>query len=129
MSPKSQDPISKEDLHTFLTYVLSHQVKDQKHAKELRRLSRRTTTLSDVVVVFQTLMKQQDRMITQLMDAIQIQQRVLEKLGASDDMFKEAQDEYNEELKEMQEKLKATIEKKDDKSESEPEQEKEAKED
>lgn len=102
---KNQAPISKQDMHTYLNYLLSGEVKDEKHAKELNRLSRRKVTLSDATVLTRVMMSQQDNTITQLMDAIQIQNKVLEKLGATEEMFNEAQEEYNAMIAEAQKEL------------------------
>lgn len=103
--------MSKEDLYKYLTFVLTQNVKDEKEAKELRRLSRRVVTMSDVTVLFETLSREQERMVTQVMGAVQVQQRVLEKLGATDEMFKEAQDEYNKDIEEMTKQLQKESEK------------------
>lgn len=107
---KNQDAISVEDLHEYLTFVLTNQVKDRKHAKELQRLSRRTVTLSDVVTILKALTQHQDDAIVQLMDKIQIQELVLLRLGATEEIFKEAKEEYADILKAQQEALKAQIE-------------------
>lgn len=110
--PKNKDPIRTEELQTYLEYVLTGEVKDEKHAKDLKRLSRRTTTLSDVVTVAQVLLKQQERLITSLIDANQIHHNILKKLGMTDEMFQEANDEYNETIKAAMEDLKRKMEEK-----------------
>lgn len=103
---QSQEPMSKEDLQTYMKYIMTGNITDGNHAKELRRLSRRTTTMSDVTVIIRVLMQQQDQMITQLMDVAQVQQRVIQKLGASEGMFKEAQEEYEAEIVKAKEEVK-----------------------
>lgn len=108
--PKNQDPISLQDLQKYLTYVLTNQVENTKHAKELRRLSRRTTTLSDVTVLVKTMNRQQEQRILQLMDTVQIQHRVLERMGATEEMFDEARTEYETDIKELQEQLGSQLE-------------------
>jgi hypothetical protein len=107
MANKNQDPISQEDMSTYLNYLLTGEVKDDKHAKDLRKLSRRTVTLSDVTVLVKVMMQHQDKTITQLMDAVQIQSRVLEKLGATDEIFEAAQKDYNKVIADMQKELEA----------------------
>lgn len=109
---KNQDPISKEDLFAYMTYVLTGEVKDEKHAKKLRRLARRTTTLSDVTTVFKILSQQHQRLIMSLIDANQIHRIVLEQLGATNEMFENATDEYNKTIKEAEAKLKEQMAKK-----------------
>jgi len=103
---KNQDSMSQEDMQEYLTYILSGKVEDEKHAKKLRRLTRRTTNMSDVTVVIKAFMYKQEKTITQLMEAVHIQQKVLDKLGATDEMFKEAEKEYTEEIKELQKQIK-----------------------
>ncbi|AMQ66631.1 hypothetical protein BH753_gp149 [Bacillus phage Shbh1] len=93
---KNQDPISAEDLQEFGTYLITRQLRDEKHAKDIRRLSRRTTTLSDVAVVCEYLMNKHEQITTTMMEVIQVQQKVLEKLGATDEMFRQAKEEYNQ---------------------------------
>ncbi|MNP76513.1 hypothetical protein D3C76_1737620 [compost metagenome] len=53
---------------------------------------------------------QMDQKMTQLMEVIQVQQKVLEKLGATDEMLKEAEDEYNAQVEEMRKQLEAQAE-------------------
>lgn len=98
---KSQDPISVEDLQKFLDYVITKQVHDEKHAKELRRLARRTTTLSDVIVLYEGVSNTMQSMITQIMEAVRVQQGVLERLGATPEMFEESRIEYQKQLEEV----------------------------
>jgi hypothetical protein len=97
--------MSKEDLQTYLNYVLTNEVKDEKHAKELSRLSKRTVTLSDVTVLFKVLNNTTQQQMTQMMDVIQIQNRILDLLGATEEMFTQAEDEYNEQLNAMRKQL------------------------
>jgi hypothetical protein len=97
--------MSKEDLQTYLNYVLTNEVKDEKHAKELSRLSKRTVTLSDVTVLFKVLNNATQQQMTQMMDVIQIQNRILDLLGATEEMFTQAEDEYNEQLNAMRKQL------------------------
>ena len=107
---KNQDPISQQDLWSYLSYVLSGEVKDEKHAKDLTRLARRTTTLSDVTVVFKMLQTQTDRKIVEVMDVVQIQNKLLKKLGVTEEMVDEANKEYNEVIEEARKELEAQAE-------------------
>lgn len=95
---KSQEPISAQDLNVYFTYLLTQHVESDKHAKQINRLSRRTTTLSDVAVVFNKLVEHQEQKITQLMERVRKQEKVLRKLGATDEMFAEVDKEYEEEI-------------------------------
>jgi len=106
---KNQDLMSTHDLKTYLDYAVSGQVESDKHAKELNRLARRTMTMSDTVVVVRALTQQQEQTITSLIDTLQVHKRVLEKLGATEEMFSEARQEYkeliNEKTKELKEQM------------------------
>jgi hypothetical protein len=101
MSKKyTQDPVKQEDLHKFLEYVMTGQVQDEKHAKWLNKMSRRTVTLSDITVVAQVINDRNSQLLTSVMSMIQIQSAVLKKLGATDEMIAEAEKEYNESIAE-----------------------------
>ncbi|ATN94362.1 hypothetical protein BSP9_013 [Bacillus phage BSP9] len=95
---KSQEPISAQDLNVYFNYLITQHVDNEKHAKQINRLSRRTTTLSDVAVVFNKLVEHQEQKITQLMERVRKQEKVLRKLGATDEMFAEVDKEYEEEI-------------------------------
>lgn len=107
---RSQEPISTEELKVYFDYLITGQVKDEKHAKDINRLARRTTTVSDVTLLFKVMTAHQSNTITQLMDAIQIQNRILQKLGATDEMFDAAQEDYNQVIAEAQKELMAKAE-------------------
>lgn len=98
---KSQEPISAQDLNVYFNYLITQHVENEKHAKQINRLSRRTTTLSDVAVVFNKLVDNQERKITQLMEVVRKQEKVLKKLGATAEMFAEVDKEYEEELNKL----------------------------
>ncbi|QZA70306.1 hypothetical protein 278BB001_155 [Bacillus phage 278BB001] len=95
---KSQEPISAQDLNVYFNYLITQHVESEKHAKQINRLSRRTTTLSDVVVLFNKLVEHQEQKVTQLMERVRIQESVLRKLGATDEMINDAVKEYEEDL-------------------------------
>ena len=106
---KSQDPISQEDLFEYFQFVIGkdHEAaNDPKKYKKLRRLARRTTTLSDATVLFKALNQENDFLISQLMEAIQVQGLILEKLGCTDDMLAEAKHEYAEAVHKREEAIK-----------------------
>lgn len=103
---QSQDSISQDDMRLFLNFVLgAKQVENELEAKQLKRLYKRKANLGDVVTVFRAMTHMQDRLINQLIVSKQVQQRVLSKLGATDEMFKVAQLEYKKELEETTEEL------------------------
>lgn len=112
--------MSQDDLKLFLNYVVTGQVTDE---KQLQRLANRTTTLADVVTVIKALEAIQNNKIVQVMDAIQVQNIILKKLGATEEMFEEASKEYNEMIekakKEYEEKFKAAVAAEKEKTEEE----------
>lgn len=114
---KNQDSISQEDMETYLTYLLTGNVEDENHAKELRRLSRRTVNVSDVTVLLKAMTHKQDKSITQVMEALQIQQNVLEELGANDEMFKKAEERYTKDVEELRKQVEEYNKKKQEKTE------------
>lgn len=95
---KTQAPINQEDMGAYLTFLLSGQAKDEDHAKQINRVSRHITTAADVTIIARLLDMQLNQKITEVMDVIQIQNRVLQKLGATKEMFDESEQEYTEEL-------------------------------
>ncbi|QIW88716.1 hypothetical protein P59_119 [Bacillus phage P59] len=95
---KTQDPIKTKDLERFLKFAVSGHVENEKDVKHIKRIARTAVTATDVVVMFKALGQQQEQAITQLMDVVQIQDRVLAKLGATDELYKEAEAEYEAEL-------------------------------
>lgn len=111
MARKStQSPMTTEELHEYLSFFLSKEVKDEAHADRINKLARRTVTLSDVVVTISALTQHQTEAIAQLIDKLQVQERVIKKLEATEDMFLEAEAEYAAVLKEKTEAIKAQYE-------------------
>ena len=99
-----------KELYDYLQFFFTKEVKDEKHAKRISMLAKRTMTLSDVVVVIKALTEHQDNAIIQLMDKLQVQERVLKQLNATDEHFTKAQEEYLEALKEREDAFKAQLE-------------------
>ncbi|XAG96061.1 hypothetical protein U9I18_000126 [Bacillus phage KKP_4048] len=112
---KSQDPISQQDLQDYFRFIVHQEVKDAKHAKKLKRISRRVATMSDTTLLFKALNQQQEAFMGKILDALMIQEAVLRKLGATDEMFTEAAKEYH---KAVDEKVKEQKELKDKQEEA-----------
>lgn len=106
----SQEPMKTKELYDYLQFFFTKEVEDEKHAKRIKMLARRTVTLSDVVVVVKALTEHQDNAIIQLMDKLQVQERVINQLGATDEHFIQAQEDYLAALKEREEAFKANLE-------------------
>lgn len=111
---KSQNAISTEDMHTYINFLLTNDVQSEEHAKEINRISKLIVTLTDVTLLVKVMQQKQDNVMGQMMEAIQVQSRVLEKLGATEEMFSEAEHEYNEAVaakrKEFEDAQKAAME-------------------
>lgn len=106
----SQDPLKTKELYDYLNFFLTKELEDEKHVKRIKMLAKRTVTLSDVVVVVSALTEHQTEAIAQLIDRLQVQERVLKKLEATEEMFVEANEEYETLIKEREEALKAQFE-------------------
>lgn len=106
----SQEPVKAEHLYDFLECVLNRNVKDEATAKRVQRLSKYTTTLTDVAVVVEAFMTPYQQYQTHLISRLQVLEIVMQKLGATPEMFKEAAVEYDEQLKKAEAELKAATE-------------------
>jgi hypothetical protein len=107
---KAQKQTKTDDFATYLNYVLTGQVESREHAAVVSRTSKRTATLADATILAKIMIGQMDQKMTQLMEVIQVQQKVLEKLGATDEMLQAAEDEYNAQVEEMRKQLEAQAE-------------------
>jgi endonuclease III len=106
----TQDAIKSTDLQEALTYAVTEQVADEKSAKRIKRVAKQTTNVTDVVAIVKAMTSHQDQYITQLIDKVQIHERVLTKLGATPEMIQEATKEYYGELQAKREELLAAQE-------------------
>lgn len=102
---KTQNPIGQEEMAAYLNYLLSGQVQSEEHATQINKVAKHTTTVTDATIIAKLLDTQLNQKITEVMDVIQIHNRVLQKLGATPEMFAEAEDEYNEQLNQFQKEL------------------------
>lgn len=99
-----------EDFAAYLNYVLTGQVESKEQAATISKVSKRTATLSDATILAKVMLAQMDQQMTQLMEVIQVQQKVMEKLGATEEMIQAAEDEYNAQVEEMRKTLEAQAE-------------------
>lgn len=103
----NQQPISKEDLQKYLYFALTGQVEDDQAAADIQRLSRRTTTLSDVSVVVEVMLNQRFEIVTKVIERLQQHELVLKAMGATEEMFEEAKLEYFNGLAQIKAELEA----------------------
>lgn len=97
--------ISKQDIKTWTEYLMTGDVHDDKHRKELLRLSQRSINLADVATIVDFMSRRNDGYIQGLIEQNAVQEKVLHKLGATADIFSEAKAEYEEELAEIQKQI------------------------
>lgn len=117
---KNVNKMSNEDFETWAEYIITGKIEDTNHAKRLSRISKRALNIEDISKLMNFLLKRTDGYVTALMERNEILERVIRKAGATEDDFKEARAEYDDELKRLQEQVKADKEKLQKKSEDEP---------
>lgn len=120
MSKKTVKPenISVEDMQVWTEYLATGAVQDDNHAKQLTRLGKRAVNLADVATIVDFMARRNDGFITALIEQNGIHEKILNKLGATNEVWDEAKKEYNEELEaiqaevaQAQETIKAQMEK------------------
>lgn len=97
--------ISKQDIKTWTEYLMTGDVHDEKHRKELIRLSQRSINLADVATIVDFMSRRNDGYLQGLIEQNAVQEKVLRKLGATADIFAEAKAEYETELEEIQKQI------------------------
>lgn len=120
MSKKQVHPenISVEDMQVWTEYLATGTVQDDNHAKQLTRLGKRAVNLADVATIVDFMARRNDGFITALIEQNGTHEKILNKLGATNEVWDEAKKEYNEELDaiqaevaQAQETIKAQMEK------------------
>lgn len=120
MSKKQVHPenISVEDMQVWTEYLATGTVQDDNHAKQLTRLGKRAVNLADVATIVDFMARRNDGFITALIEQNGIHEKILNMLGATNEVWDEAKKEYNEELDaiqaevaQAQETIKAQMEK------------------
>lgn len=108
--PKRSAQISEHDIRTWTEYVATGTVENEKHAKELVRLGKRSINLADATAIVDFMTRRNDGYISAIIERNAIIEKVLAKVGATENMFKEAQAEYEKELEQVQELIKGAKE-------------------
>lgn len=98
--------ISEEDMRTWTEYLATGRVHDKNHAKQLERLSKRDISLGDVATIVDFMSRRNDGYITALIEQNSVNEKLLNKLGVTEEMRNEAKAEYEVELKQAQEEIK-----------------------
>ncbi|AHJ87234.1 hypothetical protein JBP901_gp154 [Bacillus phage JBP901] len=101
--------LNEEELALYANYVLTGKLEKEEDAEKINELASRTATLGDVNILARFIAGQAAQQITsqlvQVMEKVQIQEIVLEKLGANGKIFKDAKVKYNKQVDEAQTKL------------------------
>lgn len=100
----------EEELSLFLNYMITGKVENESHAQLLNRVAKRSASISEAAMTAKAQAISIDNKLTQIMEVVQIQNIVLQKLGATEEMFAEAEAEYNEDVKKVQAELLAEVE-------------------
>lgn len=107
----TQDSIKMEHLQEFLMYAITGEAESESAARRIKRLSKQTVNLTDVVMTIRGLNQRNDKIIDQLMSVTRVQDILLKKLGVTQEMATEAAQEYEAELAEMRAEMLAAQEK------------------
>ncbi|UNA01524.1 glycosyltransferase [Bacillus phage vB_BcgM] len=98
-------PMSIEAMQVLMDYLLSGQVTSDEHAEQIKELTGRSATISDTILISRLsltqIMEEINDKLTRVMQEVSIQGDVLEKLGATEEMFQEAAESYNKKVEEM----------------------------
>lgn len=115
-----ENELSDEDMKIWTEYLSTGKVKDEEHQKQLARLAKRQVNLADVAQIVDFMSRRNDGYISHIIEQNAILDRLVTRLGATEEMRKEAKAEYDEEMEDLKEqieeyskKLKEEKEKKD----------------
>ncbi|AFQ96497.1 hypothetical protein [Bacillus phage vB_BceM_Bc431v3] len=101
--------LTDEELELYANYVFSGKVEKEEDEKVIEELVTRSVTLGDATTLAKMLATQVAQQMThqlvQVMERVQIQEIVLEKLGANGKTKKDAKVKYKKQLEEQKEKL------------------------
>ena len=102
--------LTEEEIFLYARHILTEEVLTEVEAERAEELHNEVTTLSNVVLMVKYMNRAQDRLNASFIDTLQIQQRVLEELGATSEMFVKAQEDYTKIIDTTQKELKAKLE-------------------
>lgn len=118
MKKQKVESIKQEDLQAFMTYVVTGEVKDAEEGRKIKRLAKQQVNLADVTSVVNGLTRHYSQLITQLMEVVQVQDRVIRKV-APEGAFEAEQEEFEAEIsRKREEMLKAQEELKQEKGDA-----------
>jgi len=101
--------LTDEELELYANYVFSGKVEKEEDEKVIEELQQRSVTLGDATNIAKMLATQVAQQLTHqmvnIMERVQIQEIVLEKLGANGKTKKDAKVKYKKQIEEQKEKL------------------------
>nr|DAI05898.1 MAG TPA: hypothetical protein [Herelleviridae sp.] len=98
--------LSEEDMKVWAEWLVTGNVKDEKHKKQLERLSNRSVTLADVSTVVDFMGRRNDGYISSLVEQTAITEKLFNRLGITPEIRQEVKEEYEKELEELQKQIK-----------------------
>ncbi|ASR79927.1 hypothetical protein JANET_135 [Bacillus phage Janet] len=100
-----QGSLSLEDMKTYIEYLHSGIVTSEEHAAVIRRLSQEPASIEDATLIARfsltQILDELENKLTEVMKTVQIQGKVLKKLGATEEMIDEAAVEHAQQVAEM----------------------------
>lgn len=106
---KQQKKVQKmgrnESFAEYLNFLMSGQVESEEQANRINKLAKKTVTFAEAAAISKILVAQIDHKLSQVMEAVQVQQIVLEKLEVTEEMFQEAQEQYDKKLEAVQQAM------------------------
>lgn len=121
---KAQKVNRNESFAEYLNFLMSGQVESEEAAQRINALAKKNTTFAEAAAITKILVAQLDHKLSQVMEAVRVQQIVLEQLEVTEEMFEAAQAQYDKELEEVQ-KAMEQIGKAPEEAEEAPEEEEE----
>jgi len=108
---KKNEALTQEELALYTNYLINGEVETEEEAAKVEELKARPITLDEAgsLIKFVTgyTIQNMNAMIGNVMEQVQIQGIVLEKLGANNKVFKDAKVKYNKRLVEAQAQIAA----------------------
>ncbi|QPY77356.1 hypothetical protein ANTHOS_119 [Bacillus phage Anthos] len=102
---ETQTPLHIETMKVLMDYLLSGQVTSEEHAEQIKDITSLSATISDTILISRLsltqIMDELNEKLTRVMQEVSIQGEVLEKLGATEEMFQEAAEAYNKKVEEV----------------------------
>lgn len=125
-----ENELSDEDMKIWTEYLSTGKVKDEEHQKQLARLAKRQVNLADVAQIVDFMSRRNDGYISHIIEQNAILDRLVTRLGATEEMRKEAKAEYDEEMEDLKEQIEEYSKKlKEEKEEKEEKEKKDKAED